>query len=841
MTLAPLNGKGTTIVLADGVYRETIRPPSPATMMQTGQLVFQSASKDNSKATIRCSNSITGTSFKPLTTLSADIQAPFAAAARSQIYVADLGALGWTLPDLLRFRDDAIYEQRASGLNFLVQSSTAVAAGASLDPSKRYHAARAPNFRNVTNWKRAEHWWVADGPTAGSTTSLVDATDDTGTLLAPADIEAGNLKTIGVDLSGGYLRALDGMNSHWMWYRRIKSHDQTTGTVTIDTDSASSSCDGSTGLCTGCQPKYACGDANIDTNGKGFSPMSKYYVDNHPYLLDAAGEYYVDKTNLRLFVIPLSGVNVDASFVVELSKRRTAIDLTNTLNVTFDSLSFEMCDDTIAYANNWINANTRFITMRNLNMQLSGRGLTVIKTIAQLDTAGGLENTEHVGLIESTVRHMDDVSILMNQGWWSCSIDALGDLCSHAQIRRFYFGHNQLYELGFRPFGDDGTGGAVVGNEMVFENNLVRNVAHNGFQFIPGPAKRGAVYPYASSDLVIGAVLIKDNIFEWACLLESDCGGLKHWAGDLGFRDHLLIGNVYRNIIGWSYSVQMQNFIPTSWPYYNPVTRKYWRLMLGFAFGSYFDYAPGSYHFRNIVYNIASSCYQWTARIAESEMYFHNNLAANCYTGFASNWGAVTTQHKDTSIQGNIFAATALNGLNMFRDDNQQNGQPRSFEGNFVMDYNLWSQAGYDTRSDSVYRRGVADINYLDSSLSNGGNPTSTLAGLRAKEPLVSVHDQSANPAFTGFNPDVWANNILSRTQDATLTSFLTDNDIDWTAYTLSAGSPAVDKVSSTLPPMLQTVMQYWGLTPEIVGAQMDLGPLERGITWTASMKGPKR
>jgi hypothetical protein len=193
MTLAPMNGKGTTIVLADGVYRETIRPPAPATMMQTGQLVFQSASKDNSKATIRCSNSITGTSFTPLTTLSASIQAPFAATARSKIYVADLGALGWTLPDLLRFRDDAVYEQRASGLNFLVQSSSASAAGASLDPAKRYHAARAPNFRNVTNWKRAEHWWVADGPSAGSTTSLVDATDDTGTLLAPADIEAGQL------------------------------------------------------------------------------------------------------------------------------------------------------------------------------------------------------------------------------------------------------------------------------------------------------------------------------------------------------------------------------------------------------------------------------------------------------------------------------------------------------------------------------------------------------------------------------------------------------------------------------------------------------------------------
>lgn len=456
MTLAPSNGKGTTIVVADGVYRETIRPPAPAKMMQTGQLVIQSASKDNSKASIRCSNSIKGTSFTPLTSLSATIQAPFAATARSKIYVADLGALGWTLSDLLRLRDDSVYEKRASGLNFLVQSSIAVAAGASLDPAMRYHAARAPNFRNITNWKRAEYWWVADGPVEGSTTSLVDATDDTGTLLAPADIEpgkqnfpithillkcyeyfVGNLKTIGVDLSGGYLRALDGFNSHWMWYRRINSHDQTTGTVTIDTGAAgASSCNVGTGICTGCQPNYACGVANEDTNGNGFSSMSKYYVDNHPYLLDTAGEYYVDKTTLRLFIIPLPGITVDDSFIVELSKRRVAIDLSNTLNVTFDSLSVEMCDDTAVYSSNWIDSNTRFATMRSLNMQLSGRGLTFIKTIAPLNTANGLVNTEHVSLIQSTVRHMDDGAMLFNQGWWNCDIATLGTLCSHPQMRR---------------------------------------------------------------------------------------------------------------------------------------------------------------------------------------------------------------------------------------------------------------------------------------------------------------------------------------------------------------------------------------------------------------------
>jgi len=88
------------------------------------------------------------------------------------------------------------------------------------------------------------------------------------------------------------------------------------------------------------------------------------------------------------------------------------------------------------YSSNWIDSNTRFATMRSLNMQLSGRGLTFIKTVAPLNTANGLVNTEHVSLIQSTVRHMDDGAMLFNQGWWNCDIATLGTLCSHPQMRR---------------------------------------------------------------------------------------------------------------------------------------------------------------------------------------------------------------------------------------------------------------------------------------------------------------------------------------------------------------------------------------------------------------------
>jgi hypothetical protein len=124
LSIAPTNGLGSSILLANGVYRETIQSPNPQTMKQTGPLVIKSSSGDSSKTAIRCSNSISGSSFQLVSSLSSSISSLFKPSARSSIYMADLTSLGWTATDFLRFREDSRWEQKAAGLNFLVQSSS---------------------------------------------------------------------------------------------------------------------------------------------------------------------------------------------------------------------------------------------------------------------------------------------------------------------------------------------------------------------------------------------------------------------------------------------------------------------------------------------------------------------------------------------------------------------------------------------------------------------------------------------------------------------------------------------------------------------------------------------
>jgi hypothetical protein len=94
---------GSTIILADGVYRESITLPSAAQTAQTWPIVFRSASGNSNKVSIRCSNQISGASFQLLPPSLASVFSP---SAKSQIYTADLAALGWEPTDLLLTRDD---------------------------------------------------------------------------------------------------------------------------------------------------------------------------------------------------------------------------------------------------------------------------------------------------------------------------------------------------------------------------------------------------------------------------------------------------------------------------------------------------------------------------------------------------------------------------------------------------------------------------------------------------------------------------------------------------------------------------------------------------------------
>ena len=82
-------------------------------------------------------------------------------------------------------------------------------------------------------------------------------------------------------------------------------------------------------------------------------------------------------------------------------------------------------------------------------------------------------------------------------------------------------------------------------------------MAHNGVQFLRSVIQSPKEYDFEPDEIKTGEILIKDNIFERACQLSMDCGGLKIWGAPPDthvFRDLLITGNIFRNNFGWTYT-----------------------------------------------------------------------------------------------------------------------------------------------------------------------------------------------------------------------------------------------------------------------------------------------
>ena len=90
------------------------------------------------------------------------------------------------------------------------------------------------------------------------------------------------------------------------------------------------------------------------------------------------------------------------------------------------------------------------------------------------------------------------------------------------------------------------------------------------------------------AEIKAGEILVKDNVFEHACELTSDCGGLKFWGDPPDghvYRDVLITGNIFRTG-GW---FQAAPIVVNS--------RNGWRLNCGedagYPFGSSLDNSDG--------------------------------------------------------------------------------------------------------------------------------------------------------------------------------------------------------------------------------------------------------
>ncbi|HPH96904.1 MAG TPA: right-handed parallel beta-helix repeat-containing protein [Anaerolineaceae bacterium] len=754
---ASLAGPGTIVHIQSGVYREQVWPFLDG---NTSNPVTYQAEDGPGTVILRGSDPSSSLTWTQLTANTINLPASVDPA---NIYMTDLTSWNLTNPP-----------------RFIVQLD----AGGQVD--SRLPLAHEPDWQVTTEWKYHQYWWAADGGSESaacdpitnsdhncdysqrSMTQLTDRTND-----PEPGIESGNLTTLG-DLTGATLVAIDTLQGHYVYRRTITAHDVSSGRVTVDR------------VC----------EHDSGSNNPGLGWGSKYYVEGKPILLDTPGEWWYDTSTHKLYLYPLTPGN-PASQNIEISRRDHGFKLTNRSYTTLNGLRIELVNSSAIYQANWTKHKSYHNTVKNMLLQYANYGLYIEQDVSASESPANV--IDGFTFEDSEIAYIDSQGIRLID-WWDNN--AAPDSFTHSGILNTIIRNNEMHHLGFRTDGDNAVGLAFqFANKLRFEGNYIHHIAHNGVQFSKSVIQSPLTYGFSPSEIKTGEILIKDNIFEKACQLTTDCGGLKFWGSPPDshvFRDVLITGNVFRNSYGWT-----------------DISTKRQRWMGGQSsdvrglggFGLYMDHASGFHIYRNISYNNAFTDYMAYGVWRDAEMIYYNNIAANTLFGFSLGGGQYDTHGSvNTQVVNNLILNNEGFGLSL--------SYASGSTANIIVDRNLYFGNGWRSyEQGGLWHAGAVVIRDGSSY-----DTYPTLAEAQAATPWED-HGIDGDPNLWNYAfPDhaIW--------------------DGSWPDFHLTSSSlNAIDKGSSSLPPSLAALLRKFGGSDRIEGSALDIGRFEAGATLVAT------
>lgn len=758
---------GTTIHILPGVYRESVRP---AYSGQAGAPIVYLAEEGAGSVIVRGSETGSALGWSRLTANTIGLPA---GVDPTQVYYADLS--GWALSGTPRF-------------------VVTLDAGGRVDD--RLSLAREPDWRVTTESRYHELWWTADG---GMDVAACDPSDpsnhwncdlewrcdttltDRNTFTEPDPrIEAGDLTTLG-DVSGAQLVALDSKWGHYLYRRTVIDHDLVSGQVLVN--------------------EQCLQDGGVSDPGLGWG--TKYYLEDHPALLDSPGEWWYDETAQRLYLWPLQADN-PAAQPVEISLLPHGFDLTNRSYITLDGLTVELFNENAIHQDDYWAQKSYGNTLRNLTLRYANQGVYVRQSIRSDQPAENV--TRDFTLENSEIAHMDTHGLFLSP-WWEGAPDPSS--FPRSGIYDTTIRGNEFHHLGFHTDLDDAIGVKIqFADRLRFEGNHVHDVAHNGVQFLWSVVDSEKSYDFEPGEILIGEILVKDNLFEETCQLTTDCGGLKFWGtppDNHVFRDVLVTGNVFRDILGWSYVAEQR----VGW----------WSggegcQVQGLAgFGLYLDYTSGIHVHRNLAYNNSYAGVMLSGTWRDGDLVFTNNVIANSLYGFRpsgteedSHDGSVNTQILNNIIVGNegygIYQCTA--------DENF---------GNLSIDHNLYYNNGWRSYEEGgVWQPGAMAVRIYTPGEREEQKYYPTLADIQNHPAGWEAHGRAGNPHFCRYDAG--------------------DHDLhdgSWPDFHLTPASDQAINQGGSLPASLTTLLGHFGIQDPMWGSAYDIGRYEGSFTVAVS------
>ncbi|MBN1605255.1 MAG: DUF1565 domain-containing protein [Polyangiaceae bacterium] len=633
----------------------------------------------------------------------------------------------------------------------------------------RLPLAREPDWTVAAPYKHHEFWWAAEGGSAASTCdpvaepdcdkpersdrTLVDQSDDP----EPPGVEPGSLATLG-DISGATVFVKDCITGHYTYRRRVAETVEP-GKVRLENF-----------------PEQWSGYCRFDgdPNEPALGLHSKYFVEGLSTFLDSPGEWFFDQSTQTLYVWTPDGQSPDQAGV-EIAVRAVGLDLSHRSYLELVDLDVLLVGDTaIRIANSDDTADkSHGLTLQGLDVSWAINGMY----LGQAPTRGTPEDSQirSLTLQDSRVHDIDGLGI-----WtWTGS----GDDLAQPGVTDLRIVHNEFARLGFRDQEQAGAGLSFhQADHVLFEGNHVHDTAHNSVHFSQARTRSSKGYALPPEDIVTGDILVRDNLFENTVQNAADGAGLKFWGAVADhsdtFRDVLVVGNVSRNNVGWTWvSEKRQN-----WTYHGQG-----------GMGYYIDFAGGIHFFRNIAYNNGLEAFMASGSWIDQPVVLANNTFADSPHGMGvGTRGAVAPSNTGYRVLNNLFLH--------HRRFAHSIGAPEILEGEVQVDYNLYHLNGYEPWPH--HTPGIMAGNLTG----NGYQELPALADVCAAVDQ-EAHGVEGDPRLAGYDPAV--------------------TDGTWQDFRLTAASARAIDHGTELPESLLALLDKFGIDPGQKGEALDLGAIE--------------
>ncbi len=326
--------------------------------------------------------------------------------------------------------------------------------------------------------------------------------------------------------------------------------------------------------------------------GRNVYGGNRYYLENSPYFLDEAGEWWFDEEASTLYLRPTGGGSPDRTRL-EIARRGTLIELeSGTKNVSIRGLTFRFT--------NVHTPHRRFADQAVIRCMGSADGIDVshnrfeqVNLAVRLKAAGGKDRIDRVTINDNELAYTDYGAFLVADGMrWALKHPPKGEL-GDVQILR-----NRMHHMGMRP-GRSDNGHAVRVNfpetAQIAGNFL--NRCYGAGLFIFGGKSSGYL-----GDAPMSRILIHHNRVTHCLLRTNDWGNIETWQGG----PHYVFNNVSGN----------------PWGYWNWQKRHF-----GFAY--YMDGSFKNYQFNNIAWGTSSQAKPHGNTSAFQEIISYQNSVFN--------------------------------------------------------------------------------------------------------------------------------------------------------------------------------------------------------------------